>query len=325
MPFFALTCPQCGAALPRQAAWRMVVCPYCGATVTRSRSFVEAAQLREAAARVQAQALATYDWSHPTLRWQQQRLQLLKRVGSGERAEVFLAERMAPLPERVVVKLAHASTNPGELAAEAEILCALRAGLSEVAASAAWRVPQVIASGVGEMAGGQTRELLLLRHPAGYWGSLEQALHYAPAGIDPRHAVWIWRRVLDVLALVHASGWTHGDLTLEHWLVHPRDHGVNLVGWSRALAGAEGVAIARDLQQSAWSLRRLLSGGETLPTFGGRTPSPLVDLLQRSSEDAAWCAEVGARGIDQSLVAAAHAAFGAPRFIPFNPTAADGR
>ena len=322
MSFTALTCPQCGAALPRQARWRMVICPYCSATVTRNKSLVQAAPLREAAARVRAQALAGYPSTLPVLRWQGQRYQLLKRVGIGEHAEVHLAEHMGLFPERVIVKLAHAGAKPGVLAAEAEILRALQASPLAEAAYLSQRVPQAIASGVGETAGGNEREGLLLRHPSGYWGSLAQALRYAATGIDPRHAVWIWRRVLEVLAFAHDSGWTHGDLRPEHWLVHPRDHGVLLVGWSHAMPGADGAAIARDLRQSAWTLRALLCGGDALPTCGRGTPPPLVDLLRRSSEDAVWCAEVGARGLDQALVAAARAAFGPPKFIPFNPTSA---
>lgn len=325
MSFTALTCPQCGAALPRQASWRMVVCPYCSATVTRNKSLVQAAPLREAAARVRAQALAGYPSTLPVLRWQGQRYQLLKRVGVGEHAEVHLAERMGPFPERVIVKLVHAGTRSGVLAAEAAILRALQASTLAEAAYFSQRVPQAIASGVGETACGNQREGLLLRHPSGYWGSLAQVLRYAANGIEPRHAVWIWRRVLEVLAFAHDSDWTHGDLRPEHWLVHPRDHCVLLVGWSRAMPGADDAAIARDLRQSAWTLRALLCGGDTLPTCGRNTPPPLVDLLERSSEDAAWCAEVGARGLDQALVAAARAAFGPPKFIPFNPTSATCR
>lgn len=46
--FTALTCPQCGGALPRQALWRMVACPYCRAMVTRSASVVERAPYQAA-------------------------------------------------------------------------------------------------------------------------------------------------------------------------------------------------------------------------------------------------------------------------------------
>lgn len=322
MAFTALTCPQCGAGLPRQASWRMVSCLYCAVQVSRCKSLVLAATLRAAAARVRAQAVADYASGLRVMRWRGQRYQLLKRVGNGEHSEVHLAERMGPLPERVIVKLAHPSTKHGVLAAEAEILRSLQASRVGVAACCSPPVPQLIANGVSEAAAGEEREVMVLRHPSGYWGSLAHVLRGAPTGIDPRHGVWIWRRMLEVLAFAHNSGWTHGELTPEHWLVHPRDHGVHLVGWSHAAPGADAVAIARDLRQSAWAVRALLSGGDALPACGGRTPSPLVDLLRRSSEDATWCAEVGARGLDQALVAAAHTAFGPPRFVPFNPTAA---
>lgn len=322
MQFTALTCPQCGGALPRQASWRMVNCPYCGATVTRSKSVVEAARFREARARMLDNAWLAYASGSPVVRWQGRRLVLLKPLGVGENAEVFLAERIGPLPERLTLKLAHAATPPETLASEAATLNALQQSAAPGAAYYSQRLPQVIGCGRTERAGGYDREALLLRHPAGYWGSLAEVLHYQPGGIDVRHAVWIWRRVLDLLSFVHASGFTHGDLAAEHWLVQPRDHGIHLVGWARAKPDAGPEAIARDLMQAAWTVRSLLCGGEQLPAIASGIPRPLADLLRQGSEDADWCARVGAAGMDRALQAAAREAFGPPAFIPFHPTAA---
>jgi serine/threonine protein kinase len=250
---------------------------------------------------------------------------LLAFLGAGEQTDVYLAERIGPLPERVTLKLARQSGETGMLAAEAAILVALQNSTANGAAYFTQRLPQVVACGITEGTPGHARELLLLRHPAGYWGSLADVLHHAPTGIDPRHAVWIWRRVLEVLTFVHDSGWTHGDLAPEHWLVHPRDHGVLMIGWRRARPVADAAAIARDLMQSAWSVRALLTGGADLPAADGRVPPSLANLLRRCSEDAGFCTQLGAHGIEQELTGAAGAAFGPPRFIPFNPTAASYR
>lgn len=300
----------------------MVNCPYCNATVTRSKSVVEAVRFREAKARVDEHAWMAYESTSRLVRWQGQHFLLRKRLGVGERSEVYLAERMGPLPERLTLKLALPKTSADTLAAEAEILNTLQRSRAHGAAYYSQRLPQVIGFGRTEGASGHEREALLLRHPPGYWGSLAHALRYRRSGIDPRHGVWIWRRVLDILSFVHASGWTHGDLIPDHWLVHPRDHGIHLVGWAHAQPNASSHAIARDLMQAAWSVRALLCGGEDLPGISNSIPTPLADLLQQSSEDADWCARVGAMGVDQALEAAARDAFGPPTFIPFHPTSA---
>lgn len=322
MHFSALTCPQCAAPLPRQASWRMVTCTFCGAVVTRSKSVVEAAKFREAYARAQAHAMATGASASRVLRLNGQRYRVLTRLGTGERTEVYLAERISPLPQRVTLKLAHSATKPGSLADEAKILEQLQSIKSPGAEYFTQRLPQPMRAGVFKEAAGPEREALILRYPCGYWGSLADVLRFAPAGIDPRHGVWIWRRILEVLAFVHESGWSHGDLAPEHFLVNSRDHGVLIIGWAKARAVTDTHSIARDLMQSAWSVRALLSGGKGAPRFSSRIPAPFADLLLRCSEDASWSASTGARGLERALHAAAHEAFGPPKFIPFNPTTA---
>jgi hypothetical protein len=44
-----------------------------------------------------------------------------------------------------------------------------------------------------------------------------------------------------------------------------------------------------------------------------------IDEAGRASEERAWCETTGAKRLDELLVAAAGAAFGAPRFIDFQP------
>ena len=59
-----------------------------------------------------------------------------------------------------------------------------------------------VAEGLGDGA----RQALVLRHPTGFWGSLQDVQQANPQGIDPRHAVWIWRRMLEVLAGSYQHG-----------------------------------------------------------------------------------------------------------------------
>lgn len=307
----ALTCPQCGGALPRQALWRMVACPYCQAQVTRSAQVVQRAEFRAALERLNARP----GGPGPMLSIGGRRYRVLAALARGAASDVMLAERFAVVPERVTVKLAHGTAHT--LAREAEVLQQLQALQGPGAAYFSQRLPQVVAlSRTSEV--GHERDALVLRQPVGFWGSLAEVQRAHPHGLqDERHAVWLWRRLLDVLGYVHGAGWTHGDVSPGHALVHPGDHGVLLIGWSRARQGGDA---ARDLMQSAWTVRALLHGPEdTEPAISARLPRPLADLLHTASTDAAWCGRVGAAGIDQALVAAARAAFGPPQFVPFHP------
>ncbi|MEO8155424.1 MAG: protein kinase family protein [Rhizobacter sp.] len=315
MAFTALTCPQCGGALPRQALWRMVACTYCKAMVTRSAEVVERAPYQLAYQR----SLSIGDGGGRRLRIAGQRYRVLTPLGQGEHSEVLLAERCGALPQRVTIKLAHSAGS--DLAREAETLRQLQALQGAGAAYFSQRLPQVVAlgrTGEFEHESVHEREALVLRHPTGFWGSLSDVLRMHPHGLsDARHAVWLWRRVLELLGYIHGAGWSHGDVRAQHCLVNPGDHGVLVIGWSRAALGGD---TTRDLMQLAWTIRTLLHGeSDDQPGLSSQLPLALSTVLRAASEDAAWCARLGAQGIDQALVSAARESFGPPQFIPFNP------
>lgn len=310
-----ISCPQCGAPLPRQALWRSVLCGYCGAEVTRAERIVKRARFREAFQRTRAGIDAD------TILCAGQHYRVIKPVASGSSARVLLAERAGPFPERAILKIAHEGSTPGRLRQEHRVLTELQSDGAAGSAYFSQLLPQVVAFGMAHDATGEPREALVLRNPTGFWGSLADVWHNYPGGVDPRHAVWMWRRALDVLGHVHARGWVHGRLGPEHWLVHPGDHGIRLAGWAGARRLHDAGARARDLVQSAWTMRLLLAGagGDAEPAIPASTPRPLAALLQRASEDPAWCARVGAQGLSNEVAAAAEAAFGAPKFVHFTP------
>lgn len=315
----ALVCPQCAAPLPRVARWRTVQCSYCGATCVRGEDTVERASFRAALTRAQVTTA-----EGRVVMWRSQRLRVLLPLGQGTCSEVLLAERLGVAPERVTLKLARGDAHGEHLAREHEVLRALQAVRAPGAAYFSRRLPQPIGVGVVQgMADGE-RHALLLRHPPGHWGSLADVMLANPDGIDPRHAVWLWRRMLEVLGFVHSVGWTHGCLAPEHALVHPRDHGVLCIGWANAQHAPRApdlAAQARDLQQTAWTVRSVLQAGREVgvPGLGAGTPAPLAQLLLRCSEDASACAALGAAGLQAELSVAAEASFGAPQFVHFNP------
>lgn len=315
----ALVCPQCAAPLPRVALWRTVQCAYCGATIVRGAQPVERATFRAAWLRARAIVAPSPVWV-----WRDARYRVLATLGQGTQGEVLLAERLGVAPERVTVKLARDDGGLGALSREFDALHALQSLQVAGAAYFTRRLPQPVGIGLAQSETGAAHHALLLRHPPGYWGSLASVVQAQPHGIDARHAVWIWRRLLEVLGFLHAAGWTHGDLNPAHALVHPRDHGVLMIGWSKArhrVGAAHAAAVVRDLQQSAWTVRAVLHGATDAdaPGVGARTPAPLADLLRRCSEEPGACASSGASGIEAALSAAARASFGPPRFVPFHP------
>ena len=62
--------------------------------------------------------------------------------------------------------------------------------------------------------------------------TLEQLRTRFPAGVDPRHVLWIFRRCLSALGYVHSRGVLHGNLTPAHILVRPQDHNIWLLDWT---------------------------------------------------------------------------------------------
>jgi serine/threonine protein kinase len=320
LSLLALSCPQCSAPLPRAARWRTVNCGYCGATITRGEETVERESFRAALRRANAET----GGGARVVQWRGARYRVLATLGTGEHSEVLLAERLGALPERVTLKLAREPSDNDVLVREGAVLQALQDLSMPGAAYFTRRLPQWVGVGVAEGLGDGQRQALMLRHPTGFWGSLQDVQQANPQGIDARHAVWIWRRMLEVLAFVHGAGWVHHDLSPAHALVHPRDHGVLLIGWSRArqLSGSAHVAAeGRDLMQAAWTVRALLHGGAAAgePGLGAHTPAPLAALLRQCSEDAAFCERLGAQGIEQALSTASREAFGAPQFVHFDP------
>lgn len=320
MPFVSLMCPQCAAPLPRAAYWRTVTCSYCGATVSRGAETIRAASFHEAWLRVH-QAV---DLPARMVSVGERQYGLLAGLGGGESSQVFLAQRVHPFGERVTLKLARTDGATAVLQQEAETVRQLQGLKTAGSAYFSQRLPQLVASGTARDGTSPERHALALRHPTGFWGSLADVMRGHPTGVDARHAVWMWRRVLEVLAYLHDNSWQHGDLCPEHLLVHPRNHGVQMIGWARARHGGHGAV--QDLMQLAWSIRMLLSGqagsGEHPPSLPATTPAPLAALLLAGSEDARWCAQHGARGLLAQLGQAAEQSFGVSRFVVFHPTAA---
>jgi hypothetical protein len=65
--------------------------------------------------------------------------------------------------------------------------------------------------------------------------SLAEVREQYPAGLDPKHMAWIWRRLLISLGHAHDRDVIHGAILPTHVLVHPADHGLLLVDWTASV------------------------------------------------------------------------------------------
>lgn len=312
MSWVAVTCPQCSAPLPRVALWRSVKCGSCGALITKTESLVKRETFRQALLRARSSSSAGQ-----VIQCGGQAYTLMERLGQGEMSEVFLAQRIGPMPFLAVTKLSSAGHAAEAHTREAAVLRELQ-GLAGEGTDAYFgqMLPQVVA--VGAVAGDVPRHALILKAPNGYWGSLADLNVRFPQGLDPRHAVWIWRRVLGMLAFVHSRGWAHGDVRPEHVLVHPGDHGARLIGWASAQRDASGAAQADDLMRSARVIQILLGGSSESASGMNQVPAEFSALVKQAAQEAAFCQQHGASGLDAMLRSAARAAFGPPAFVPLD-------
>lgn len=315
MDFLSLNCPQCGGLLPRAARWRMVGCPYCGAMVSRSDQVVEAKAFHEAWLR----ARAAFADAGRTLNLGSSVFLIQEPLGRGGSSEAFLALRLDSHLERVVIRRGLTEDADGGLAREFSALTALQDLNGPGAAYYSLRIPEAVAYGRCADTG---RGTLVTRAIPGCWGSLLDVMRRQARGIDPRHGVWIWRRILETLGYLHDNGWAHGDVHPGHVLVQPGDHGAFLVGWGKSRPGASSRDTENDLVRSAWCIRALLHGmSDSSPGFGARTPPAFTRLLRQVTENPPGKGAMNAQAIDTLLQAAAREDFGPPAFIHFDPDA----
>jgi serine/threonine protein kinase len=239
----------------------------------------------------------------------------METLGQSDHSHVYLARGLGLIPFLVTMKLSSAPAAATRFAREAQVLWDLQQlDAGGTGAYFSQRLPEVVAQGVVE--GDSGRHALILRYPHGFWGSLAALSQRYPGGLDPRHGVWIWRRMLETLGFIHRHGWAHSDLRPEHALVHPEDHAVRLIGWASARSGAAARDWAVDLMRSARVILVLLSGEKGGGAVPGHLHAELAQLVTRASEDEDFCRAHDAQGLDNLLRTAARAAFGPPAFVP---------
>ncbi len=220
-------------------------------------------------------------------------------LGTGEDHDVVQAQRARRLTETVVVKVLRDGGDIARQVTEWQALTALSRSDAQGAPEFFRRLPQPVLR--GRLAPGDGRWVTMYRYPSGFVHTFDDVKAAYPLGVGPRHAVWLWRRILESLGWVHAAGWTHGNIEPGHLLVHAPDHGVRVVGWTRAAALTPRGA-ADDLARTADAVRHVLVSA---------APAPLQALLDDPGT-------VDPFVLSRRVSAAARDLYGPPSFVPFH-------
>ena len=307
----------------------LVTCQQCGAKVSANQQVVRRSSFTQARERMwPSYASGAANAADRRIKVGDHVVRLLAHLARGTSSDVFLGERVGPFLERFTVKIAHHNANAKCHDSPLEAMRALQTSTVVTAPFFTTQLPQITAAGVDHLLRGDNRAVLLLRHPSDYWGSLNRVSMHNNGGIDARHVVWMGARCIDLLGFIHASGWTHGALSLDHLLVQPRDHAMMFVGWSHARpTGADASSRARDWSMLAWSLRRLISVAAPTdlanePKLRDDVPAPLAAALVRISEDRDWVERTEASAMRGALMLAAEQSFGPRQFVAFDPRSA---
>ncbi|MCA9604716.1 MAG: hypothetical protein KC619_03945 [Myxococcales bacterium] len=307
----ALTCPHCTAPLHPEGG-KSAVCPYCGHLLV------------DLPATWWARPVPVPPWEgRPEDRGKRRvglgkhRWVLDTKIGKGDHADVWRAHRDARLTREVVIKIARDADGSAAKAITAEhrALERLTASGAEGADHFARLLPEPVA--VGKLRGdGPALPAAAYGVPPGFVHDLTKVRARYPKGVDPRVAVWMWKRLLEMLSWVHASGFVHGDVRPEHSIVHPTAHGVMLVGWTAAAwrHGRDGRSPALDLSASARVFAYVLGGD------GGRLSRAVPGTLARLAEATSDPKKAGEDGwrIHGELVRLAYDQFGPAAYVPLS-------
>jgi len=331
----ALVCPQCNGPLSPGRFARSVVCSYCGATVTLDEASVEAARFRR----------AYEDWNTPArhgftswLEVAQTRWAPGPLLARGETCDVYAARRARWPSERALVKVLRDDAHEPLVDHEWTVLTELRARTPDAAAALLGRIPEPIVRGRVSNGAYAGRYVMVLRAPGGFRHTLDDVRRAFPAGIDPQSSLWVWRRILEVLAFLHERALAHGAVLPRHLLVEDGEHGLRMVGFSAADRpgaplrtvvedarafyppgpGGGTVSPRADVAMSARCLAFLLGGEPATGSVPTSVPAALAELVRETARADLDDAEgrLEAWPLRERLGTLAREVFGPPKFCP---------
>jgi serine/threonine protein kinase len=332
-----LTCRQCGAPLTPHRFARSIVCPYCGTTNLLDEASVSVATFRESF-RVW-NSPATYHlstWISVCERyWAVEHL-----IAQGEIAEVYSGRAARWPTELVILKVLRSHADADLFENEWRALQKLQQSNAPGADTFTALLPQPVAHGKVSEGLFTGRQVSLFRWTSGFHHTFEEVARVYPHGIPPRASIWVWRRILEVLSFIHASGMVHGAVVPLNLLLQEHEHGVLLVGYSRAgrpgdplVAPAAALssfypawAMSRpllstelDLALSARCVAALLGGHPQTVALPATVPAQLAEIVRRVALAVPGAGVTsGAWAIREELGQIANAVFGPAQFIPID-------
>lgn len=321
-------CPRCGAPLPNTTTTGLMHCEYCATPLVPNHGAFRLVKERED---------ELVDPELERLWVGGRRYATVGRLARGEGSDVFLARSDHRLSERVVLKVLRDEAGLHLLDNEWATLSRLQNATHQGRDHFTRMLPQPIAHGEARL-GVQGREgtckVSVFGYASGFIHTLDDVRKAYPKGISPQASVWLWKRIVETLAWVHSTGNVHGAILPEHLLVHARDHGVRLIGWSRsvrnrtplpavtnsrrdfyprAVWGGGDASAGTDVAMSARCIRWLLSGNPS--DAGANTPKNYSKLLGQCAEG-----NQDANGWEllDEISGIAKDNYGPPKYVPFD-------
>ncbi len=317
-----LFCDRCGAPLDAPGWDAFVLCRYCRTTQEVG----------------DAPASAMPDDGRPRVSLGGRVYVIEGVIARGDSSDVFRARWAMRLGELCVLKVTRSLADGDLLRREWDAIEALGRGTLAGSEHFAALLPVPIARGLLRETTPDGKPLeraaAVYQWRSGFVHTLSEILEVHPEGIDGRVGVWLWKRLLEMLHFVHGAGMAHGAVLPPHVLVHPRDHGATLVGFSAATSFGAALparsrayaawypdrraSIANDLLMSARCVATALSpvtqrGSFTAPAS---LPPPLGALLAEVLTGASEAAT--AWSLRDRLEAASRSAYGPGRYSPLS-------
>lgn len=331
----ALICPQCKAPLTPHRFAKQATCAYCGTVVRLDEGTVSTKTFRDAY--LHWNSPASYAFASTTTvgdrHWAVEDL-----IAQGESSDIFTG-RLARWPtELVLIKVLRDEQHKVSFEQEWKTLEFLQKSEATGAETFLRLIPQPVVHGIAQGGAFAGKSVSIFRWASGFQHTFEAVRKAYPQGIAPRASIWVWRRILEVLAFLHASGAAHGAVLPEHLLVQENDHGVRLVGYGRAGRLTEKLEIIEgqgdgfypqfarslpklsaplDLVMSARCIVYLLGGDPSTAALPPEVPALLASLIQKTAlakpDD---LMTTNAWSIHQELGSIAAQAFGPASFHP---------
>ncbi len=328
MAIEVLRCPNCAAPIPFGARGE-VLCAYCGHVLTN---------VPGAGALPWKGPERGPDDGLPRVHLEGRTYALRGLLARGETSDVFFARRDTRITELVTLKVLRAKADADLLSREWNVLRALHQSEAQGHEYFQRLLPQPVAFGQVRGDGLDPRPAAAYRWRSGFVHTLADVRRQYPSGVDPRAAVWMWKRLLELLGWVHRTGYAHGTVTPAHVLVHARDHGVVLAGWSCAVRGERLPAVvdhakefypstvwargeanaASDLIMAARAVAWTLGGDPATGTVPASVPSAIASLVREVATRDAGAPADDAWELMERVSEAGRAAYGPPRFVVFS-------